>query len=346
MTFDAPLVAAATLRRAHGIDPRECPAADVTHQLQLAHVLLDGGFDGVATLEEAMAGGDHGLGTIDRLDGELVIVDGEPWRVDWHGVAELMPLETRTPFVIVSTLDSPRTVRLRDVGTEAMAAAIEDLVDDPGAVVSVRLEGVFTSVLMRSVRPQDPPYRTIDEVCRTDEVRWVHKPFYGVMVGFRFPDLEPGATIPGLHLHGLDRLRTTGGHNYELQVKDAVLSVGVSRDVVMHLPDRTMTDLLETPPDMRAVQRQLLRSGPRTIDDIARAMSISADAVSVRIAWLADRGFVTEITEELGGEPRWQTALKAPGMHTSGRVADLLDSLTETPASPASPASIPGERRG
>jgi alpha-acetolactate decarboxylase len=79
-----------------------------------------------------------------------------------------MPLETRTPFVIVSTLDSPRTIRLRDVDRDAVAAAVESLVDDPGAVVSVRLEGVFTSVLVRSVPPQDPPYRTYAEVCDSD----------------------------------------------------------------------------------------------------------------------------------------------------------------------------------
>lgn len=331
MTLDAPLVAAATLRRSRGVDPRTCAAADVTHQLQLAHVLLDGGFDGVATLAEALAGGDHGLGTVDRLDGELVVVDGEPWRVNWHGTAELMPLETRTPFVVVSTLDSPRTVRLRDVDRGGVIAAVEDLVDDPGAVVSVRLEGAFSSVLVRSVPPQEPPYRPYAEVCLTDEVRWVHKPFYGVFVGFRFPDLEsPGATIPGLHLHGLDRLRTTGGHNHELQVKDATLSVGVSRDVVMHLPDRTMTDLLETPPDMRAVQRRLLRSGPSTIPDVAAALGVSDIEARRRMDWLADRGFVIELAggiAGLGGEPRWQTALRAHGRRASGTVADLLDSL-------------------
>lgn len=335
MTLDAPLVAAVTLRRSRGIDPRQCAAADVTHQLQLAHVLLDGGFDGVATLGEALAGGDHGLGTVDRLDGELVVVDGEPWRVDWQGVAEIMPLETRTPFVIVSTLDSPRAVRLRDVTRDGVIAAVEDLVDDPGAVVSVRLEGAFTSVLVRSVPPQDPPYRPYAEVCVTDEVRWTHRPFYGVFVGFRFPDLEAGhgtaaATIPGLHLHGLDRLRTTGGHNHEMHVKDAVLSVGVSRDVVMHLPDRTMTDLLETPPDMRAVQRRLLRSGPSTIAEVAAALGIAPGEAAARMQWLGDRGFVSELAggiAGLGGEPRWQTALRAHGTRASGRVADLLDSL-------------------
>ena len=53
---------------------------------------------------DLLAGGDHGLGTLDHLDGELAIVDGEPWQIDWHGVAHLVPLETRTPFVVVSTL--------------------------------------------------------------------------------------------------------------------------------------------------------------------------------------------------------------------------------------------------
>ena len=330
VTLDAPLVAAATLRRTHGIDPRACDARDVTHQLQLAHVLLDGGYDGVATLEEALAGGDHGLGTLDRLDGELVIVDGEPWQVDWHGSANLMPLDTRTPFVVVSTLDNPTTVRLHDVGLAEVSAAIEGLADDPGAVVSVRLEGAFTTVLNRSVKPQDPPYRPITDVCATDEVRWVHKPFYGVFVGFRFPDLEPGATIPGLHLHGLDRLRTTGGHNYDLHVKDAVLSVGVSHDVVMQLPDRSMLDLLETPHDMRAVQRRLLRSGPSTIDQLSRSLGLDAAETSRRLEWLADRGYVTEQPgglAGLGGEPRWRTSLRAHGMRSSGAVADLLEAL-------------------
>lgn len=328
MTLDAPLVAAATLGRATG-----CDAADATHQLQLAHVLLDGGYDGVATLAEALAGGDHGLGTVDRLDGELVVVDGEPWRVDWHGTASLMPPETRTPFVVVSTLESPRTVRLTDVDRAAVAAAIEDLVDDPAAIVSVRLEGAFSSVLVRSVPPQDPPYRPYAEVCATDEVRWEHRPFYGVFVGFRFPDLTagpPGATIPGLHLHGLDRLRTTGGHNHDLHVKDAVLSVGVSRDVVMHLPDRSMLDLLQTPPPMRTLQRRLLRSGPSTVAELAATLDVDPALVTQRLEWLADRGYVTELPggiAGLGGEPRWRTALRAHGSRPSGALAGVLEAL-------------------
>lgn len=323
--MDAPLVAAATLRRAYRSDPRSCEAGEVTRQLQLAHVLLDGGYDGVTTLDEALAGGDIGLGTVDRLDGELVVVDGEPWRVDFEGRAEIMPGTTRTPFAVVSSLDDPRTQRLRDVSREQVLACIQDVVGDPGAVITVRLEGVFDRVLVRSVPAQNPPYRPYAEVCQTDEVRWEHKPFYGVFVGFVFPDLSPGATIPGLHLHGLDRMRSTGGHNHELHVRDATLSVSATREVVMQLPERSMTDLLETPDPVRKVQRELLRSGAASASELAAALDSPELQVTGHLEWLADRGFV--VATQRDGRTVWRTSLRAPGAKPSGRVAQLLDLL-------------------
>ena len=221
----------------------------------------------------------------------------------------------------------PRTVRLRNVDRATVAAAVEDLVDDPGAVISVRLEGSFTSALVRSVPPQSPPYRPYIEVCASDEVRWLHEPFDGVFVGFRFPDLDPGATIAGLHLHGLNHERTTGGHNHDLVVDDAVLSVSASRDVVMHLPDRAMADLLETPPSVRAVQRVLLRRGPSTIAQISAAVQRELPQVTADVQWLADRGFVSATEDAETAEPLWSVTMRAPGAKAEGVVADILDLL-------------------
>jgi len=329
MAIDAPLVAAATLHRQVLSDIQPGPD-DIVYQLQLAHVLLDGGYDGVLTIGEALQGGDHGLGTLDRLDGELVIVDGIPWQVDFHGVARVVPPEAPTPFVVVSRMESPATRRVTDLDRDGLIAVVEEMVDDPGAVVSVRVEGRFHDVLVRSVPPQDPPYRPYLEVCQADEVRWQHAPFEGVFVGFRFPDLSGGDVIPGLHLHGLSADRSTGGHNHDLHVADALLSVGVSRDVVLALPDRGMVDLLETPHALRMVQRVLLRRGPRTAAEVASALQITPEEARSRLQWLSDRGFAEEMDTGvggLGGAPRWRMRLGPRSSRSGDRVSELLADL-------------------
>jgi len=327
--LDAGLTAAITLQRQRGGDIA-CSAQDGLFQLSLAHVLLDGGYDGLVTIGEVMPAGDHGLGTVHRLDGELIVIDGVPWRVDATGAASVVAPETTTPFVVLTTMESPTVVRVRDMSRDALLARIEELVDDPGAVVAVRVEGRFRRVLVRSVPAQDPPYRPYAEVCASQEVRWEHHGFEGVFVGFRFPDIGGGATIGGLHLHGMDTGRTTGGHNHEMHVEDAVLSVSTTRDVAIALPDRSMIELLEMPEELRSLQRVLLRRGALTLDQAATALGVDAQETASRLAWLADRGFVEEWSgglAGLGGVPRWRITLRARGNRIPARAAELLGDL-------------------
>ena len=160
MGLDAGLTAAVTLRRQRGTAP-ECGAHDALFQLSMANVLLDGGYDGLVTIGEVMPAGDHGLGTVHRLDGELIVVDGIPWRIDVSGTASIVDPHTTTPFVVLTTMESPTVTRVRDLSREGLLARIEELADDPGAVVAVRVEGRFRRVLVRSVPAQDPPYLSL-----------------------------------------------------------------------------------------------------------------------------------------------------------------------------------------
>jgi hypothetical protein len=227
-------------------------------------------------------------------------------------------------------MESPTTVRVQDMDRNQLLARIEELVDDPGAVVAVRVEGRFRRVLVRSVPAQEPPYRPYVEVCASQEVRWEHQDFEGVFVGFRFPEIGGGATIGGLHLHGMDTGRTTGGHNHEMHIEDAVLSVSSTRDVAVALPDRSMIELLEMPEELRSLQRILLRRGALTVGQISSLLGVDAAEASQRLSWLADRGFVEEWTggvAGLGGEPRWRITLRARGNRIPARAAELLGDL-------------------
>jgi len=329
MGLDPTLAAAVTLRSQRGVG-EPCVASDTTFQLSLAHVLLDGAYDGIVALSEVMGNGDHGLGTLDRLDGELVVIDGEAWHVPHTGVAARAPLSSRTPFVVLTTMDAPVSVRLRNAGRDEVLAAIDHAIDGPDAVAAVRLEGRFRRVLVRSVPAQVQPYRPYAEVCATDEVRWEHHGFDGTFVGFRFPDLEIGYSAGTLHLHGLDTDRTTGGHNHEFEIEDAVLRISVSRDILLSLPDRSMLDLLEMPAESRAVQRALLRRGALTTAQVASTIGCDDGEALRRLGHLADRGFV-EVLEHgvagLGGEPRWKITMTARGRQLSPRVQGVLGDL-------------------
>lgn len=329
MGLDPTLAAAVTLRSQRGVH-ESCSTADTTFQLSLAHVLLEGAYDGIVTLSEVMGNGDHGLGTLDRLDGELIVVNGEAWHVPHTGIARRAPLDSRTPFVVLTTMDQPKTIRLRDAGRDQVMAAIDQVIDGPDAVVAVRMDGRFTRVLNRSVPIQSPPYRPYSEVCATDEVRWELPDFDGTFVGFRFPDLAIGYSAGTLHLHGIDTNRTTGGHNHEFHIEDANLSISVSRDVLLALPDRSMIDLLELPPEYRAVQRVLLRCGPVTTGSVAASIGCDLIEAERRLNLLADRGFVDILdggVAGLGGPPRWRITMTGRGRRMAPRVQSLLGDL-------------------
>jgi acetolactate decarboxylase len=331
MGIDPELVAAVSLdhRRLAG---HSCDAGDVTFQLSLAHVLLDGGYDGVATLSEVLPAGDLGLGTVDRLDGELVVVDGEPWRVDHTGRAELLSVDTRTPFAVLTSMDDPISTRIRGVDLDGVCDAIDALVQPRTGVIAIVLEGVFSNVTLRSVKAQEPPYRPFAEVLATDEVRWEHERFEGVFVGFCFPDLQTPDIIGGLHLHGLDDARSTGGHNYALRVEDAKLSVETSHEIALTLPDRSMIELLELPAELRSVQRELLRSGALDTEALAQHLGIGADEAVERIEWLADRGFVGA-----DASGRWQITMRSHSPRMSERLEGLLDGLIDSEATAGEP---------
>ncbi len=337
MGLDPDLVAAVSLshRRMTG---HACDASDVTFQLSLAHVLLDGGYDGVATLGEVLPAGDHGLGTVDRLDGELVIVDAEPWRVDHTGRAELMGPDTLTPFAVLTTMDSPTTARVNGIDLNEVSAEIDRLASSRAGVIAIRLEGSFRHVVLRSVKAQDPPYRPFAEVVATDEVRWEHDHFEGVFVGFCFPDLHTSDVIGGLHLHGLDTSRSTGGHNYALEVDDAQLSVETSHEIALTLPDRSMIELLELPAELRSVQRELLRSGASGTQQIADRLGISSDDAAQRVEWLADRGFVS--VDDLD---RWQITMRTQSTRMSSNLEHFLDGLIDDSDSGIGPDKQPAE---
>src|SRR3954451_18730624 len=57
-------------------------------QVSVMSALLDGVYDGEMTIGELLSHGDFGLGTVDALDGELLVLDGQAHQLHTDGGAQ------------------------------------------------------------------------------------------------------------------------------------------------------------------------------------------------------------------------------------------------------------------
>lgn len=70
-------------------------------QTSTVQALLARGFEGDVTLGEILQQGDLGLGTLNGLDGELLVLDGQPWKANLDGTLVRPDLSCKTPYAVV-----------------------------------------------------------------------------------------------------------------------------------------------------------------------------------------------------------------------------------------------------
>ena len=169
-------------------------------------------YDGVATVGSIVNGRTLGLGTLDHLDGELVLVGGVPYRVGTDGVPQPVDPSRTTPFLEAIRF-APTASGPVPPGTTCadLGAAVDALAATSSGIVAVRVRGTFTSLVTRSVAAQTQPYPTLAQAVAAQTVFALGER-RAVLVGFRTgPDLA-GTGAPGLHLHGVTADRSAGGH--------------------------------------------------------------------------------------------------------------------------------------
>ncbi|MCX5682506.1 MAG: acetolactate decarboxylase [Planctomycetota bacterium] len=228
------------------------PQADreVVFQRSVIGALVEGLYDGDMTLGELARHGDFGIGTVDALDGELILLDGRFYQVRSDGKVYRPGPEMKTPFASVTFFDVDRTLT---VDRAMSLAQLENLAEQGGGDASavakapapsinipmaVRITGTFKYVKTRSVPRQAKPYpRLVDVAARqpTFEFRNVR----GVMVGFRLPDYASGINVPGWHMHFLSEDRTGGGHVLEAEIEKVLVEMDDTPALWVSLPQGT-----------------------------------------------------------------------------------------------------------
>jgi alpha-acetolactate decarboxylase len=209
---------------------------DEVYQFSTISALLDGVYDGDATVADILRHGDFGLGTFNHLDGEMVILDGICYRLRADGTATRAALTDRTPFAAVTRFHSDFEIAIQSRTERAeVTGAIDRQIASTNLIYAIRITGRFSELHTRTVMEQQPPYPPLTQATE-GQAETQFTDATGVLVGFRTPEFEQGISVAGYHLHFLNDDRTSGGHVLDFSLEHGQVAVSGASQLHLSLP--------------------------------------------------------------------------------------------------------------
>ncbi len=210
---------------------------DAVFQNAPIHALLAGCYSGTMTVQELKTHGDFGLGTLDALDGEMVVLDHVFYQIKPDGKAYRLGDEVTSPFATVTFFKPGQEFSPEQpVDYKGLTHFLDERLPSPNLFYAIKVEGKFKMLKARSAPRQDKPYPVLTEAIK-DQKFFIWEDVEGTLVGFRVPPYMEGVNVPGYHFHFLSKDRTTGGHVIDFQVEGSRIGIGEGRKFLMELPE-------------------------------------------------------------------------------------------------------------
>lgn len=209
---------------------------DTLYQVSTLNALMQGLYDGQATVRDLLHHGNFGLGTFSKLDGEMVMLDGKCFQIKSDGSVSQVPLTQTSPFAAVTTFEPDQTLAITTpLSIVELEKRIDAALPTPNWFYAIKITGTFTLVRARSVPMQHLPYPPLVEVVKTQPVFQLET-VKGTLVGFRCPAFVSGLNVPGYHLHFLSDDRKSGGHVLDAQMLSGAVGIDATPNFLLALP--------------------------------------------------------------------------------------------------------------
>lgn len=233
-------------RRATGQSTGDIVSAALADYLQVDHAtlfqfsnssaLVEGVYEGEATVASLLAHGDFGLGTFDGLDGEMVILDGRVYQCRSDGSVHEVGGEARSPFAVVTRFAAERAVDLASIaGVAELENAVDELRRSDNIFYAVRVDGRFSRVRTRAMERTREGVPLVEAAAHQPEFELRH--MRGTLVGFWSPAYASSLSVPGYHFHFLGEDRRAGGHVLDCAGEDLRVQIQHEADVRVALPE-------------------------------------------------------------------------------------------------------------
>ncbi|BCR92988.1 acetolactate decarboxylase [Aspergillus luchuensis] len=210
--------------------------ANCIYQYSVLGALMNGICQDGTTAQNILKHGDHGIGTIRGLNGELVIIDGVAYHFPANG--PLRPVEAADiiPFAMTTWFQPTLTSHVPCISMSTLFDSLLPVFpDEQNVFLSIRLVASFSRVVFRVIPAQSKPRESLLALAKRQEIRECTR-IQGTLFGFWSPRYTSGFSIPGFHLHLLSADRTVGGHVIDFDAEDGQLAAAVVRNYQVELP--------------------------------------------------------------------------------------------------------------
>ena len=199
---------------------------------------MAGLYGGTMTVGELLEHGDLGLGTLDSIDGELIILDGKAYQAKGSGdqpeIVEVSP-DALIPYAAVVPHQAEVIFRQRfEMTDKELEERIESYYDGENLFRSIKIRGEFSHMHVRMIPKSTPDTKFADVA--THQPEYSRDNVAGTIVGFWTPEIFHGVSVAGYHLHFISDDLTFGGHVMDFVIKEGIIEVGAVDQLDQRFP--------------------------------------------------------------------------------------------------------------
>lgn len=195
------------------------------YQVSTYSSLASGGYDGNITIEEVKKHGNTGIGTINGLYGEMIVLDGVFYQIRSDATVHIVKDTEQTPFTMVTFYTPDKLLILNEtMDLEQFESKLDGFLPSDKMYYTIVVKGEFKDLTTRSVPKQTKPYPPLLDAVSNQSVFNLHD-VNGTMVGFWYPESAGSVNTPGYHFHFISIDRSVGGHVLDFELEKAAVGI-------------------------------------------------------------------------------------------------------------------------
>jgi acetolactate decarboxylase len=201
-----------------------------------ASAFIGGLYDGYFPYPQLKTHGNFGLGAIDKMDGELTMLNGNLYQTQFTGKTRLISTG-KTPYAVVCFFKPGKVFHVNSqLDKTTLYKYLDSVLTDRNAMYAIHISGNFGYVKTRAFPPVDhKPYVPLAEMLDKQHF-FEFSNIKGDLVGYRLPAFMEGAHISGYHFHFLSSKKDAGGHIIELKANGITIEVDQLGSYTIDLP--------------------------------------------------------------------------------------------------------------